>query len=65
MLRISPVTMRKILLYGPPGRRYKNTGDIRTIRNLIIGGKRKWSRKSVERFVDGEQKKAKFHGALT
>jgi predicted site-specific integrase-resolvase len=55
ILRISPVTLRKHLREGPSRRRYASTGDIRLCRKVLIGGKRRWPRVAVERFLSNSQ----------
>ena len=53
-LGISHVTLRKYLRVGPPQKRHENAGDIRLIQHCMIGGIRRWARKSVEKFIIGE-----------
>jgi hypothetical protein len=53
-LRISATTLAKYLQHGPPRRRHRNAGDVRTIRHFTVGGQRRWSRRSVEEFIHGE-----------
>jgi hypothetical protein len=54
LLRIQPCTMRLHLAKGPPRKMNRNTGDIRTIRHIRVGGKRRWVRSSVMEFVYGD-----------
>ena len=53
ILRISPVTLRKHLRDGPARKRHRNAGDIRLIRHLTVGGKRRWPRSAVMNFIHG------------
>ncbi len=54
LLGISKSTIRRQQREGPPRKRYANAGDIRLIRAAMIGGQRRWCRKSVEAFVNGD-----------
>ena len=54
-LLISIVTLRKYMQSGPPRKRYANTGDIRTIRHITVGGMRRWNRESAMAFINGEE----------
>jgi hypothetical protein len=52
LLRISPVTLRKHLRQGPDRKRYSNMGDIRLCPHIYIGGKRRWPRAGVTKFIE-------------
>ena len=54
-LQISVVTLRRYMQSGPPRKRYANTGDIRTIRHITVGGMRRWNRESAMAFINGEE----------
>jgi predicted site-specific integrase-resolvase len=54
MLRIHPATLRRHLRQGTPKKQHRNSGDIRQMRYVLIGGKRRWKRSSVMAFIDGE-----------
>jgi hypothetical protein len=53
LLSISPVTLRKHLREGPPRKRYCDTGDLRMIQHIAVGGQRRWIMESVEKFIKG------------
>jgi hypothetical protein len=52
-LRITRDTLRRHMRLGPP-RKLRGAGDVRTIRHICIGSKRRWARRSVEEFIHGE-----------
>lgn len=53
-LGISRHTLNRHLRQGPPRKRYgAESGDLRTVRHLNIGGQRRWVRKSVDEFIHG------------
>jgi hypothetical protein len=54
LLRISRVTLRKILANGPARKRYRNGGDLRLIQHIHVGGLRRWLKDSVESYIKGE-----------
>ena len=54
LLHIKPHTMRKLLREGPSRKRTAEESDIRLIQKIVVGGKRLWSRESVESFVKGK-----------
>lgn len=47
LLRIKLDTLYKHLRHGPPRRRARNVIDIRTIRHVRVGGRRRWLRDAV------------------
>ena len=55
LIRISPVTLRKHLRIGPSRRRFSAMGDIRLCPHVLIGGKRRWPREGVMKFLNNEQ----------
>ena len=54
LLRVSLATLRRHMRKGPPRKVHPNAGDIRLIHNVVICGKRRWSRASVNAFVHGK-----------
>jgi len=54
ILRVSTRILRKHLLDGPPREGYSSAGDVRLIRHITIGGKRRWPRVNVMKFINGE-----------
>ena len=54
VLRITSKTLSNYLKHGPPSVRHKTTGDIRLIQHVTMGGIRRWSRKSLDRFLTGK-----------
>ena len=55
LLRITPETLRKHMKDGPPTARYKDAGDLRTIKICTIGGSRRWVNASVDEFIHGSK----------
>lgn len=53
-LRISRPTLERHLKAGPPKKRNRGmVDDIRLIRHVQVGGRRRWVRSSVEEFISG------------
>ena len=54
LLRISLATFKRHMKAGPPLKRHsRNVTDIRNIRNIQIGGQRRWARESVMKTIMG------------
>ena len=51
-LRISVKTLYNHLKNGPPQKRNTNSGDVRLIDRVHVGGKRLWRRNSVMQFIN-------------
>lgn len=54
LLGISSDTLRRHMRDGPPRERHGNAGDVRQIRNIMVGASRRWVKKSVDEFIHGE-----------
>ena len=52
-LRITVQTLRSHLRHGPPRVKKQSPHDIRTIRNITVGGQRRWISASVDEFING------------
>jgi len=50
LLRITMPTLRSHLKKGPP-KSYNN--DLRKVKKIMIGKRRRWSRESVKEFISG------------
>jgi len=56
VLRITKTTIRNNLKFGPPKRRHGlESGDLRLIQKVIVGGQRRWLRDSLEAFIKQEE----------
>lgn len=54
ILGISPTTLRKHLREGPPRKTHPQSLDIRLLKPIVIGKIRRWNRRSVFAFLNGE-----------
>jgi hypothetical protein len=50
---ISYATLHNHLTNGPPQRRHANVPDVRTIDFVVRGGRRRWLKTAVEKFLHG------------
>lgn len=59
VLRISRRTLLNHLQQGPPRKGGKGIDDIRLVRHVKVGGQRRWSRESLNDFINGINGKGK------
>lgn len=51
LLRVTQRTLREHLKNGPPKKRCAHAGDIRTIKSVMVGARRRWPRSAVMAFL--------------